>query len=190
MNIGPQFADPIARQLYAEIASIEEQHVTQYETLMDPTETWLEKWLLHEATEVYTYWSCAQTESNKMLKAIWERFVDYELGQLRFVGELMKEIERRDPAELLPQTLPSPLKFESQRPFIRKTLETEIELRAQGTQIVPGSMEPADGPSAQYRAQLNRDGSPSEIVADGYVWVPGTELVNRLGAQSVNGRRM
>jgi len=30
MNIGPLFADPIARQLYAEIASIEEQHVTQY----------------------------------------------------------------------------------------------------------------------------------------------------------------
>jgi hypothetical protein len=29
MNIGPTFADPIARQLYAEIASIEEQHVTQ-----------------------------------------------------------------------------------------------------------------------------------------------------------------
>src|SRR3954470_7798244 len=27
MNIGPLFADPVARQLYAEIASIEEQHV-------------------------------------------------------------------------------------------------------------------------------------------------------------------
>ena len=73
MNIGPTFADPVARQLYAEIASIEEQHVTQYETLVDPTETWLEKWLLHEASEVYTYWSCAQTESNKTLKALWER---------------------------------------------------------------------------------------------------------------------
>jgi hypothetical protein len=42
MNIGPTFADPVARQLYAEIASIEEQHVTQYECLMDPTETWME----------------------------------------------------------------------------------------------------------------------------------------------------
>ena len=50
MTVGPTFADPIARQLYAEIASIEEQHVTQYESIIDPTETWLEKWLLHEAT--------------------------------------------------------------------------------------------------------------------------------------------
>lgn len=190
MNIGPQFADPVARQLYAEIASIEEQHVTQYESLVDPTETWLEKWLLHEATEVYTYWSCAQTESNKTLKAIWERFVDYELGHLTFVGELMKEIERRDPAELLPQKLPSPLKFESQRGFIRQTLQNEVDLRAIGTQIVPAGQERPDGPSALYRAQLNRDGSPSEVVADGYVWGPGTELVSRVGAQSLTGRRM
>ena len=28
MTIGPTFADPIARQLYAAIASVEEQHVT------------------------------------------------------------------------------------------------------------------------------------------------------------------
>ena len=29
-----RFADPLARQLYAEIASIEEQHVTQYESII------------------------------------------------------------------------------------------------------------------------------------------------------------
>jgi len=36
MNIGPMYADPVARQLYAEIASVEEQHVTQYESIIDP----------------------------------------------------------------------------------------------------------------------------------------------------------
>jgi len=39
MHYGPWFADPAARQLYAEIASIEEQHVTQYESIIDPTES-------------------------------------------------------------------------------------------------------------------------------------------------------
>jgi hypothetical protein len=164
LTIGPQFADPVARQLYAEIASIEEQHVTQVESLIDPTETWLEKWLLHEATEVYNYWSCAETESNKAVRAIWERFLDYELGQLSFVGQLMKEIEHRDPAELLPEKLPPPLKYESQRPFIRETLAGEVDLRAVGKRIVNAGMEPPDGSSARYRAQLNRDGSGSEIV--------------------------
>jgi hypothetical protein len=54
MTIGPMFSDPIARQLYSEIASIEEQHVTQYESIVDPSETWLEKWLLHEAGVRFT----------------------------------------------------------------------------------------------------------------------------------------
>src|SRR5688500_7879495 len=58
MNIGPLFADVVARQLYAEIASIEQQHVTQYESLLDPGQTLLENWLLHEAMEVYNYYSC------------------------------------------------------------------------------------------------------------------------------------
>jgi hypothetical protein len=190
MNVGPQFADPVARQLYAEIASIEEQHVTQFESLIDPTETWLEKWLIHEATEVYNYWSCAQNETNKVIRGVWERFLDYELGQLAFVRELMKEIDRRDPAELLPEKLPAPLTFESQRPFIRKTLAAEVDLRAVGKRILNAGLEPPDGASGQYRAQVNRDGSPSEIIADGYVWVPGTELVSRIEAQSLTGRRV
>src|SRR5215212_6572189 len=83
MNIGPMYADPVARQLYAEIASIEEQHVTQYESIIDPEESWLEKWVLHEAAEVYNYYGCMEQESNPRIRAIWERFVDYELGHLQ-----------------------------------------------------------------------------------------------------------
>src|ERR671928_2146043 len=102
MTIGPMFADPIARQLYAEIASIEEQHTTQYESLLDPNESPLEKWLMHEAMEVYNYLGCMQYETNPRIKEIWERFVDYELGHLHMVMELFKTIENRDPAEILP----------------------------------------------------------------------------------------
>ena len=101
MTIGPMFADPLARQLYAEIASIEEQHVTQYESIIDATETWLEKWLLHEATEVYNYFSCVEYETNPQVKRIWERFLDYELGHLRFVADLFEKTEKRDAAEVL-----------------------------------------------------------------------------------------
>jgi hypothetical protein len=60
------------------------QHVTQYESIIDTTETWLEKWLLHEANEVYNYYSCVEYEQNSRIKQIWERFLDYELGHLRF----------------------------------------------------------------------------------------------------------
>jgi hypothetical protein len=60
MNIGPLFSYPLARQLYAEIAHIEEQHVAQYQAIIDPEETWLEKRLLHKGNEVYNYYGCAE----------------------------------------------------------------------------------------------------------------------------------
>lgn len=91
MTIGPTFADPLARQLYAEIASVEEQHVTQYGSLQDPDESFLEKWLIHEAMEVYAYNSCMEQEENPRIKAIWERFLDYEQGHLHLVCELFKK---------------------------------------------------------------------------------------------------
>ena len=178
MNIGPMFADPVARQLYAEIASIEEQHVTQYEALIDPDETLLEKWLLHEAAEVYNYMSCAEYEGNDRIKAIWNRFVDYEIGHLKYVMELFKRIENRDPAEVLPQTLPEPIQYKSHREFVRGVLNAEVDLRARGTKIVPLSQETPDSPSVRYREILNSAGSPSETVAAGYIWQPGTELTN------------
>ena len=104
MTIGPMFADPLARQLYAEIASIEEQHVTQYESIIDPDETWLEKWLLHEASEVYNYWSCVESEEQPAHQS--------DLGALPRLRarprstssrELFEETERRDAAEVLPE---------------------------------------------------------------------------------------
>jgi hypothetical protein len=176
MTIGPMFSDPTARQLYAEIASIEEQHVTQYESIIDATETWLEKWLMHECCEVYNYYSCMISEPNPRIKAIWERFCNYELGHLHFVGELMKKIERRDPQELLPATLPDPIAYESHRKYVRKVLEKEAHMRAIGTEFTDGKESRA---TLDYRKRMNAAGSPSEIVSAGYRYTPGTELSER-----------
>ncbi|MDX2093349.1 MAG: hypothetical protein SFX73_36230 [Kofleriaceae bacterium] len=182
MNVGPTFSDQIARQLYAEIVDVEQQHVTHYESLIDPDETWLEKWLLHECNEVYTYWSCLGQEPNPHLKKVWERFLDYELGQLHFVMDLMRQSERRDPEELLPAKLPDPVKFASHRKFVREVLESEGHLRSAGAQIVPPEQESAA--SIAYREQMNSQGIPSELVSADYQFTPGTEL-NRATAAMV-----
>jgi hypothetical protein len=175
MNIGPLFADPMARQLYAEIAHIEEQHVTQYESIIDPSETLMEKWLMHEANEVYNYYSCVAYESDPRIKAIWERFLDYELGQLQFVMELFKKTEKRDPAEIIQSKLPDPIEYKSQREFVRGVLNKELDYRSVGTNFVHSSDEETDI-SRSYRDQLNSEGSPSQTVAGGYIYRPGTEL--------------
>jgi hypothetical protein len=131
----------------------EEQHVTQYESIIDPQETWLEKWLMHEATEIYNYYSCLAYETNPQVKAIWERFVDYELGHLHYVLDVFRKFEKRDPAELLPKSLPEPIEYRSHREFVRKVLNDEVDLRARGKQFISKEDE---APSWQRRRLTSR----------------------------------
>jgi hypothetical protein len=91
MNIGPIFADPLARLLYAEIASVESQHITHYGSMLNPDESPLEKLMLHEAAEVWNYQACVEQETNPRIKALWERFLDYELGHLQVAMQLFKD---------------------------------------------------------------------------------------------------
>ena len=49
-----------------------------------------------------------------------------------------------------------------------------MDLRASGTQFVGKEDEPER--SLAYREQLNSEGSPTQTVAAGYRWMPGTEL--------------
>ncbi len=184
LNIGPLFSDSLARQLYAEIASVEEQHVTQYASMLDPSESWLEQWLLHEANECYNYYSCVEQETNHHVKAIWERFLDYELGHFHMACDALKQYAGRDPAEIITTDFAAPLAFGSQRDFVRKVLAHEVDLRTNGVNFVALEQE---GPnSLLYRAMVNADGSPSEAVASGYIWSPGTEL-RRKGSVSAVG---
>lgn len=178
MNIGPTFTDPFARALYAEIASIEEQHVTQYGSLMDPHESLLEKLLIQEATEIYNYYNCVTQETNPRIKQIWERFLDYELGHMQVIKSLFKEVERRDPEEILGGQLPEPVNFKSQRDFVRKVLSTEVNLRAKGENFV--DLKDESEATLRYREHLNSQGCPSAIVSAGYRWSPGTALSKSL----------
>ncbi|WP_373047801.1 hypothetical protein [Vulgatibacter sp.] len=178
-TVGNVYADPVARQVYAEISSIEEQHVTQYESIIDPDETWMEKWLIHEATEVFCYFSCYQQESNPRIKQVWEMLLNYELGHLHFVMELFQKVEKRDPAEILPRTLPTPLDFTSHRDYVRTVLENQVDLRADGPNFVPKDRMPSTSPTFAYNRMVNASGSPTEIVSAGYHWIPGTELIKR-----------
>ena len=178
MNIGPAFADPLARQLYAEIASVEAQHITHYGSMLNPDESPYEKLVLHEAAEVWSYAGCLAQESNPRVRAIWERFLDYELGHLELACQMLEAAEGTDRAQLLGDgTLPGFIQYRSQRDFVRQVLASEIPLRKSGTDFVDEAQEGRT--SLAYRQRMNAAGSPSQSVAAGYVWTPGTEL-NRI----------
>jgi hypothetical protein len=100
------------------------------------------------------------------------------LGHFHLVAELFKKHERRDPQEIVGERLPEPIAFESQREFVRATLAREVDLRAAGTEIVSLEEEPQS--SLDYRNHMNSEGSPSETVAAGYSWRPGTEVLRKV----------
>ena len=175
MTIGPCFADPLARQLYAEVASVESQHITHYGSMINPNETVVEKMLLAEVAEVWNYQACLEQESNPRIRAIWERFLDYEMGHLQVVLHLFKDIEQRDPAELLGNgRLPPRIQFASPRDFVRRVVAAETSLRKDGTEFVSEEAEAAS--SIAWREHVNSEGSPSTAVSGGWHWTPGTEL--------------
>jgi hypothetical protein len=62
---------------------------------------------------------------------------------------------------------------------VRKVLDQEVDLRADGTKLVQKSQLPSTSPSITYNAEINADGSPSQSVSAGYQWQPGTELARR-----------
>ena len=71
MNVGAFYTSDLGWRLYQEIGMVEEQHVSEYGSLMDTTSTWLESLLLHEYTECYLYYSCYQTETHPEVKCVW-----------------------------------------------------------------------------------------------------------------------
>lgn len=92
--------------------------------------------------------------------------------------EMFKRFEKRDPAEVVTDELPQPIDFKSHRDFVRQTLIAEADLRANGTEIVDLSQD--SQASITYRNHMNSEGSPSDQVAAGYIWRPGTELNRKI----------
>lgn len=136
MNVGPQYMEPIARQLYQEIAMVEEEHVTHYGSLMDPQETWLERLLLHEYNECYLYHSLMEQESDRRVKAIWELHLNMELAHLQGAVELLRMYEGREAAALLPAELPETVMLEPNKEYLRELLATQLDLTTLGTGFV------------------------------------------------------
>ncbi len=126
---GFMYGDHILRETYAEIKDVEEEHVTMYESLIDPNETMLEKLLLHEFTEVCNYYTCLEDEVDDEIKKIWEIFLDIEIGHLQIVSDMFKKYEKRAPEEVIGSEIIIPCRFKSQKTYVQKILEKEVDKR-------------------------------------------------------------
>jgi hypothetical protein len=177
-TVGNLYGSPEARQLYAEISAVEEEHVSQYESLMDPTETWLERWVMHEFTEVANYYTCMETEVDPRIKKIWEMFLAYELEHLRIAGEYLRRLQGKEPQEICGTELPTPATFETNREYVTRVIQEQSDLRlVAGGKWARIAELPDDWPSYAYQRVVHADGAPSEAVVRLRMDAAGVELV-------------
>jgi len=176
MNAGNQLTNHIGRGLYQEIGMIEEQHVTHYESLDDPNTTWFERLVLHEYNECFMYYSCMQSEVDERIRRIWEENVSAEVEHLRLACELMKQYEKKDPESLLPSEFPELTIFESNKDYVRHVIETQINLTADGPELVSSDQLAFDAPYYQYQKAVNEGGTvPSQDVIEENIAINGQD---------------
>jgi hypothetical protein len=159
----------LARKLYAEIAEIEEQHVSQYENIGDPTATPLQIATLLQLNEAYNYYSAMQTETDQRIRSIWAEFCAHEIEHFNMCNELMLKYEKMDIRDLIKDDKVDPLiVFEPNKEYVNKVLEEQVNLRPYNMQFVPEDQLPSDWKSFGYQNRVNEGGVPSEIVEERY----------------------
>lgn len=129
MNQAGFYTSDLGRKLYTEIAMVEEEHVTQYGSLIDATDSWAECWLNHEYTECYLYYSCYKSETDPYIKRIWEQHLIAEIAHLHKAVEILKKVDGKEWQQVIPVgEFPELLIFSEQKDYVRKVLEETVTL--------------------------------------------------------------
>jgi hypothetical protein len=176
MNMANSYDNDLARALFTEIGMIEEQHVTHYESLMDPTTSWYKRLVMHEYNECYLYHSFWLEEEDPAIKRVWEMHLNMEVGHLREAVELMKKFDRKDPAQFLPKTMPEPIKFTSNADYVRKILAEQIELTENGFEYGNVNKLPKDHRFFGYNSRVNEGFAPSQDVISQRIGAKGEDF--------------
>ena len=126
LNIANLYESELGRKLYSEIAMIEEQHVTGYGCLSDPSVDMFECMVMHEYTECYLYWSCYNDEKDERIKQIWLMHFEEELSHLKFATQMLEKYNGKVWQQLFPEggDFPVLLSFSEQKDYVREVLKS------------------------------------------------------------------
>ena len=172
MNQAGFYLSDIGRELYSEIGMIEEQHVSQYESLMDVNESWYECWLNHEYTECYLYYSCWKTETNPYIKKVWEQHLIMEIAHLHKAAEILKQVEKKEWQQVIPGgDFPEILNFAPQKEYIRGVLTSSVTQTATMEDYTDITSLSDNSRYYTYQSQVNTDVDkvPSHKVIKKYI---------------------
>ncbi len=178
MNVTAFACSDIGRRLYQEIALVEEEHVTQYESLMDANATWLEMLLWHEYCECYFYWSCYMTETDRRIKCFWEENLAFEIAHLHKAADLLKKYENKDWQEVIPcGDFPEPISLHENIDYVRKILGSTVQYTSLKEDYVLLNKLPKDADFFRYQELINPKTCivPSHVVIESYIQRHGAD---------------
>ena len=192
MNVSALYHNDIGRKLYQEIGLMEEQHVSQYGSLMDTKTTMLECLLMHEYTECYLYYSCYEDESDAEIKKIWEQHFNQEVSHLHNAARLLKEYEHKEWQQCIPDgNFPELLKLHENKDYIRGILGNTVQNTSKKEQYVDISQVPDTDVFYQFQKQLNQpaDQVPTHQVIEEYLDRNGIDYRYQDGEHPVEALR-
>lgn len=179
MNVAPLYCkSDLGRRLYQEIGMIEEEHVSQYESLKDPTATWLEDLLMHEYTECYLYYSCMQTECDSRIRHIWEECLIQEITHLHIAKDLLLRYEGKEWMQVIPcGNLPNILELHPNIDYVREIIKTTTGNTQKKECVVPLMVLPYNDKFFEYQNIVNDNVNSvaSHVVIDNHIQKMGSD---------------
>lgn len=172
MNVNGAYTSDLGRQLYQEIAMIEEQHVTRYGSLMDPRQTWLESLLMHQYTECYLYWSCMSTETDARIRGVWQMLLEQEIAHLHKAAHMLQRLEGTHYTAVVGNgDFPQPLQLTGNIDYVRGVLASSVQNTAVREEYAAVDTLPSDSDFFAYQQKVNPDVNivPSHRVIDRYI---------------------
>lgn len=167
MNLGAFYKHQKGREIYNEIAMVEEQHVTHYGSLMDPNVTPFEDLLMHEYVECYLYYSMMNDEVDGNIKGIWEMLLEQEIAHLHEAVRLLRTYDKKEWEEVIPDgNFPELLSFKPQKEYIREIIAKTINNTTNRESYANIDKMPDDADFFRYQNKFvkNADKMPSHIV--------------------------
>lgn len=172
MNQCGFYETDLGRRLYQEIAMVEEQHVSQYGSLMDVKQSWLEGWLCHEYTECYVYYSCFKDETDKHVKKIWEMCLLQEITHLHKACECLEKYGKKNWQEVIPDgNFPELLAFKSTKNYVRDVIANTVcnTAHREGYVSINDLDDNAEFFTYQKIVNANEKMTPSHSVIDAHI---------------------
>ena len=157
MNIANFHPSELGRKLYAEVAMIEEQHVSEYGSLLDTNCTWLESWVMHEYTECYLYYSCYEDETDEYIKDMYLQLYYEECGHLQKASEMLKKFEGKNWQALFPcgGDFPELIKFSGNIDYIRDVIKHTVHYTKDRESYIDSRELSSKSDFKRYNKQVN-----------------------------------